>query len=184
MTFNLRLPYDLFLEATMNREKTIKTPIGLIKISAQADALTSVELVGEDVFSSDKEDASDELLEKAASQLTAYFNGESKSFDLPLNWGKMGNFRKRALEETAKIPWGEVITYGELARRAGSPNASRAAGGAVASNPFLIVVPCHRVIGSDLSLHGFSAGSGLKLKQQLLELEGHTITNQKVNFKK
>ena len=168
----------------MHREKTIKTPIGLIKISAQADALTSVELVGEDVFSSDKEDASDELLEKAASQLTAYFNGESKSFDLPLNWGKMGNFRKRALEETAKIPWGEVITYGELARRAGSPNASRAAGGAVASNPFLIVVPCHRVIGSDLSLHGFSAGSGLKLKQKLLEFEGLKVINQKVVLEK
>lgn len=168
----------------MYREKTINTPIGLIKISAQADAMTSVELVGEDVFASGKEDAGDELLENAASQLMAYFNGESKSFDLPLNWGKIGNFRKKALEETAKIPWGEVITYGELARRAGSPNASRAAGGAVASNPFLVVVPCHRVIGSDLSLHGFSAGSGLKLKQILLEFEGLKVINQKVVLEK
>jgi len=88
----------------MNREKTIKTPIGLIKISAQADALTSVELVGEDVFSSDKEDASDELLEKAASQLTAYFNGESKSFDLPLNWEKWATLGKEPSKKRPKSP--------------------------------------------------------------------------------
>ena len=64
--------------------------------------------------------------------------------------------------------------------RAGSYRGARAAGGALAHNPFLIVVPCHRVIGSDGALHGFSAQGGLKLKQKLLELEGHQIINNRV----
>ncbi len=164
----------------MEQEKIINTPIGLMKITANENALTSVGLCDKSSLSEAGETTSSELLEKAALQLQEYFEGKRKTFDLLLDWGKISPFRKKALEETAKIPWGEVIAYGELARRAGNPNASRAAGGAVASNPFLIVVPCHRVVGFDRSLHGFSAGKGLELKQKLLELEGHAILKQKI----
>ena len=84
------------------------------------------------------------------------------------------------MKAAAKILWGVVLTYGELAKAIGQPQASRAVGAALARNPFLIVVPCHRVIGADKALHGFSAEGGIKVKQSLLELEGQRIVNNKV----
>jgi methylated-DNA-[protein]-cysteine S-methyltransferase len=104
-----------------------------------------------------------------ASQLGEYFRGERRRFDLPL--APRGTpFQLATWRALAAIPYGETITYAELARRVGRPGAFRAVGAANGKNPLPIVVPCHRVIGRDGSLTGF--GGGIGTKRALLELEG------------
>lgn len=101
-------------------------------------------------------------------QLEAYFRGELQTFTLELD--ALGTpFQKRVWQELVKIPYGTTISYGELAKRIGNPNASRAVGMANGKNPIAIIVPCHRVIGKDGSLTGF--GGGLDIKAKLLEFE-------------
>jgi methylated-DNA-[protein]-cysteine S-methyltransferase len=101
-------------------------------------------------------------------QLRAYFAGELEDFDLPL--APEGTpFQQKVWSELCKIPYGETISYGGLARRMGNPNASRAVGLANGSNPIPIVIPCHRVIGSNGKLTGY--GGGLPIKEKLLALE-------------
>jgi len=105
---------------------------------------------------------------KALNQLEAYFNGSLKTFDLDLDI-QGTQFQKSVWQELLKIPYGETINYGEMARRIGNPNACRAVGMANGKNPISIIIPCHRVIGKDGSLTGF--GGGMGVKKQLLELE-------------
>jgi methylated-DNA-[protein]-cysteine S-methyltransferase len=106
--------------------------------------------------------------EPAVAQLLEYFAGERREFDLPL--APQGtDFQRSVWTALRKIPYGETLSYGELARRIGNPNASRAVGLANGANPLPIVVPCHRVIGADGSLTGF--GGGLDIKRKLLALE-------------
>jgi len=101
-------------------------------------------------------------------QLRAYFAGELESFSL--NLAPEGTaFQLLVWNELARIPYGETISYGELAERIGNPNASRAVGLANGSNPIAIILPCHRVIGSNGKLTGY--GGGLPIKQHLLALE-------------
>lgn len=107
-------------------------------------------------------------------QLREYLDGKRHALDLDLDLSWVTPFRRRVLSECAAIPRGQVITYAELARRAGSPNGARAAGNVMRTNPIPIVIPCHRVIGSNGSLTGF--GGGLDVKAQLLQLEGARIT--------
>ncbi len=106
---------------------------------------------------------------EAERQLQAYFAGELRRFDLPLHFGGT-DFQNQVWRELGNVPWGETITYGELARRLGRPTASRAVGAANGANPLPIIAPCHRVIGADGSLTGF--GGGLDTKRFLLGLEG------------
>jgi methylated-DNA-[protein]-cysteine S-methyltransferase len=89
-------------------------------------------------------------------------------------------FRARVLHECAKIQFGQVLTYGELADKAGNPKAPRAAGGAMANNPIALIIPCHRVVGSDKGLHGFSSPGGLKTKAILLSHEGVAVENERI----
>jgi methylated-DNA-[protein]-cysteine S-methyltransferase len=101
-------------------------------------------------------------------QLSEYFAGRRREFDLPL--GPHGTeFQRSVWKALTRIPYGETLSYGELARRIGNPRASRAVGLANGANPLPIVVPCHRVIGADGSLTGF--GGGLDIKRKLLALE-------------
>lgn len=107
-------------------------------------------------------------LSEVMRQLRAFFAGELRDFDLKL--APQGPaFHQRVWRELCNIPYGETISYGELARRIGSPNASRAVGRANGSNPIAIVIPCHRVIGSNGKLTGY--GGGLPRKEFLLGLE-------------
>jgi methylated-DNA-[protein]-cysteine S-methyltransferase len=107
-------------------------------------------------------------LKDAVRQLGAYFGGERRRFDLPL--APEGTpFQQRVWQELLTIPYGETISYGELARRIGKPTGSRAVGLANGANPISIVIPCHRVIGSNGNLTGY--GGGLKNKEWLLALE-------------
>jgi methylated-DNA-[protein]-cysteine S-methyltransferase len=109
-------------------------------------------------------------LDDVRRELDEYFAGRRTVFDLPLDLALMKPFAKRILEATARIPFGATSTYGEVAAEAGSPGAARAAGGALGSNPIPIVVPCHRVLARNGTLHGYTGG--LHRKQHLLELEG------------
>jgi methylated-DNA-[protein]-cysteine S-methyltransferase len=106
-------------------------------------------------------------------QLSDYFSGARESFDLPL--APEGTpFQKQVWDELVKIPYGETISYGELARRIGNPKANRAVGLANGSNPIPIIIPCHRVIGSNGKLTGY--GGGLPIKEKLLALEKRQLT--------
>lgn len=120
------------------------------------------------------------LLGEALGQVRDYFIGSCKSFDLPLDLDGQSPFRMKALLECARIPFGHIITYGDLASRAGNPRAARAAGGAMANNPIALVIPCHRVVGSDSGLHGFSSPGGLGTKAILLRHEGILVREEKV----
>ena len=103
-------------------------------------------------------------------QLDGYFALRRQRFDLPIDWSLVRGFASNVLRETARIPFGEVRSYGRVAAEAGSPRAARAAGNALGSNPIPIVVPCHRVLHADGGLGGYSGG--LDRKQYLLALEG------------
>jgi methylated-DNA-[protein]-cysteine S-methyltransferase len=109
-------------------------------------------------------------LEEVRRELDAYFAGGRRAFDVPLDWALIGPFAGRVLKATAEIPYGEVLTYADVAGVAGSPRGSRAAGNALGSNPIPIVIPCHRVLRSGGSLGGY--GGGVERKRWLLELEG------------
>ena len=102
-------------------------------------------------------------------QLEEYFEGTRKRFDVELG-AKGTDFQHTVWRTLVRIPYGETVSYGELARSIGQPQASRAVGLANGANPLPIIVPCHRVIGSNGSLTGF--GGGLDIKRKLLELEG------------
>jgi len=106
---------------------------------------------------------------KVFAQLKEYFNRQRKEFNFPLEI--LGtDFQKKVWDELIKIPYGETISYGELANRMSDKNLMRAVAAANGANPIPIVIPCHRVIGADGSLTGY--GGGLDVKQKLLELEG------------
>ena len=109
-------------------------------------------------------------LDLARRELDEYFEGRRKQFDLDVDLALLANFNRRVLRELARVPYGEVVTYGELAARAARPRAARAVGAVMNRNPLPIVLPCHRVIGANGKLVGY--GGGLERKEALLRLEG------------
>jgi len=107
-----------------------------------------------------------------AERITAFCDGEPISFgDIELQTAGWTPLRQRVMDACREISWGQTVSYGELARRVGRPGAARAVGNFMAQNPFPLVVPCHRVIGSAGNLGGYSAPTGIALKKQLLALE-------------
>jgi methylated-DNA-[protein]-cysteine S-methyltransferase len=109
-------------------------------------------------------------LDDVRRELDEYFEGRRTEFDLPVDWSVTRGFGRRVLRETARIGYGQVRTYTEVATKAGSPRAVRAAGNALGANPVPIVVPCHRVLRIGGNLGGY--GGGLDRKEFLLRLEG------------
>jgi methylated-DNA-[protein]-cysteine S-methyltransferase len=117
------------------------------------------------------EDPGSPLLAEAIRQVEAYFAGERRDFELPLDWSLISGFNRQVLRELAsEVAYGTVVGYGDLARRVGEPRAAQAVGVAMGSNPLPVVVPCHRVVESDGGIGGF--GGGLDTKRKLLALEG------------
>jgi O-6-methylguanine DNA methyltransferase len=104
-----------------------------------------------------------------------YLNGDRTQFDLSVDLSQLSEFQKEVLLTTLEIPHGQIVTYSEIAKRLGNPKAARAVGQALGHNPVPIVIPCHRVIASNGSLGGYSAGSGLESKARLLSLEGASL---------
>jgi len=109
-------------------------------------------------------------LDPVRRQLDEYFEGQRREFELETDLRPLPDFQRLVLEELARVPYGDVTTYGALAGRIGRPRAARAVGGALNRNPVPIVLPCHRVVGSTGSLVGYAGG--LDRKRALLELEG------------
>jgi methylated-DNA-[protein]-cysteine S-methyltransferase len=109
-------------------------------------------------------------LDDVRRELDEYFEGKRTSFDIPIDWRLHDGFGRRVLRATARIPFGKVITYADVAAKAGSPRGYRAAGNALGSNRMPIVVPCHRVVAAGGKIGGYTGG--LERKEYLLELEG------------
>ena len=144
----------------------VETPIGPLGLVASDTALQGVLFDGRRI----RPEGSSPVLAEATRQLDAYFRGELVAFDLALELNG-SEFQRSCWLALASIPYGQTVSYGEQARRLGLGNdAARAVGAANGQNPLPIVLPCHRVIGSDGSLTGF--GGGLDVKRFLLEHEG------------
>jgi methylated-DNA-[protein]-cysteine S-methyltransferase len=157
-------------ERKMQALASLATPIGPIGLAVSAAGLAQVNLSGP-VAPDTSGGPADPALAAAIAQLTEYFAGERQVFDVPLDWSGMGGLRLRVLRALhAEVPYGKTVTYGELAAMAGAPDAARAVGGIMNSNPLPLIVPCHRVVASD-GLGGF--GGGLEMKRWLLTREGY-----------
>lgn len=147
------------------------SPIGRLGLMGEGDELVSLALPYDPVpMIAERETP---VLRETKRQLKAYFAGSLQNFDLPLRLNDTP-FRLKVWEQLRRIPYGQVISYGELARRIGRPGASRAVGGANRHNPIAIIVPCHRVIAADGSLGGYSGNcsGSARIKRALLNLEG------------
>jgi methylated-DNA-[protein]-cysteine S-methyltransferase len=112
-------------------------------------------------------------LDEVRRELDEYFEGRRRRFELALDWTLARGFGRRVLRATAAIPFGETLSYQQVAAKAGSPKGSRAAGNALGANPMPIVVPCHRVLASSGKLGGYTGG--VHRKEALLAIEGHRI---------
>lgn len=145
----------------------IESPLGAIRLSGNGNALTELSFLDE--APTGVTDIEDDILQETARQLTAYFNGQRTSFSVPLEpSGTL--FQQKVWEELLRIPCGATISYRELSIRLGDPLCIRAAAAANGKNPIGILIPCHRVIGSDGSLTGYAGG--LWRKEKILEIEG------------
>lgn len=151
---------------------TMETPIGRLVIKENGTAVTLIQVEkekGEILEASENETL---LLRETKKQLQEYIDGKRKCFDLPLQ--PAGTvFQQKVWQTLRQIPYGETRSYKELAYMIGNPTACRAVGGANNKNPILILIPCHRVVGTDGGLTGFAAG--LPAKKYLLELEQRTF---------
>lgn len=155
----------------------VETPFGVLGIATSARGVVEVNLLGP-VLDDDPSAADPEaqaVAEQAAQQFREYFAGQRREFALPLDCDifTQDSFRARALTALRDVPYGQVVTYGELAEMAGSPRAARVAGSACATNPLGILIPCHRVVPASGGAGSFgSYAGGREMKRWLLELEG------------
>ena len=158
---------------------TVDSPVGAMLVAATPRGLVALGLPNHDPdllladlawrVSPRVLEAPDRL-DRVRRELDEYFAGRRRRFEMPLDWRLIHGFHTAVLRQTARIPYGRVSTYREVATRAGSPLAVRAAGNALATNPIPIVIPCHRVLRTGGGLGGY--GGGLDLKAKLLQLEG------------
>ncbi|HWH32622.1 MAG TPA: methylated-DNA--[protein]-cysteine S-methyltransferase [Egibacteraceae bacterium] len=149
---------------------SMDTPVGRLVLTSDGAGLTGLTMEPQEgrrpVGAAHR---ADDVLREAVSQLDEYFAGRREVFDLPRS-APGTVFQRTVWEELVKVPFGETVSYGELARRIGRPTAVRAVARANATNPLGIVVPCHRVIGGDGTLTGYAGG--LERKRWLLAHEG------------
>lgn len=156
----------------------VDTPIGSLLVAATPVGVVRLAFHGEDPDAflgelaarvSPRVLEAPSRLDRARRELEQYFDGARTGFDLALDWRLTGGFRRRVLDATARIPYGDTGSYRSVAAEAGNPAAVRAAGTALATNPIPVIVPCHRVLRSDGGLGGY--GGGLEIKETLLRLE-------------
>lgn len=164
---------------------SLDSPLGAVWLAATSRGLARVSFGTDELeFTFELERAFGTLpiwdpdaLEPMLRQLDEYFAGDRTVFDLPLDLSRSSEFQRTVLEMVRQVPYGEVQSYGEIAFAVGNPQAARAVGGVMATNPISIVIPCHRIVRSD-GTHGDYAFrtlgvSGATMKESLLRLEGH-----------
>jgi methylated-DNA-[protein]-cysteine S-methyltransferase len=155
------------------------TPLGNLRLAASDLGLVAVEWA-------DSQPNLDSLLQRLgrplevnemklrpyAREVIEYLKGKRRDFDFAIDWDSLKPFQRKAMKAVFKIPYGQIRTYADIAAKIGHPNAPRAVGRANATNPMPLVIPCHRVIGTDGKLHGYGGGNGLPTKTWLLNMEG------------
>lgn len=152
---------------------------GTVAIVAREDQLVRIcfersdELAAEAVRKNypEAERGAQSYITAGLTQLTEYFLGKREVFDLPLGEESLSEFARRVHSELTQVPPGSVISYGELASRAGSPGAAQAVGRVMSSNPFPLVIPCHRVVNADGGIGQYSASHGVITKAWLIDFE-------------
>ena len=145
---------------------TIDTNVGPLTVIANDSGVAC--LLWDDVAHE-----SNDMADKAAEELKAYFEGNLENFTVPFDFSSGTRFQQKVWKAMLDIPFGELVTYNDIAKKLGS--APRAVGGAVGANPIPVLVPCHRVVGSNGSMTGYSGKGGLETKRKLLDLEGIAV---------
>ena len=145
------------------------SPIGTIKIEADDEYITAVYFIDKNsTLNTDVEEVNDSII-ICKKQLQEYFNGIRKCFDIKLKFLKATEFQKKVWKELQKIPYGQTASYKEIAERINNPKGCRAVGNANNKNPIAIIVPCHRIVGSNGKMVGYAGG--IDKKEFLLSLE-------------
>lgn len=157
---------------------TMDSPVGTLLLMATPKGIVRIAFETEnrdDVLGEVAEHVSPRILEAPRRldplrrELDRYFAGKLRDFDVPIDWSLTGDFARRVLRRTARIPYGSVASYGDVAMDVGTPRGARAVGNALGSNPIPVVVPCHRVVRTSGAIGGY--GGGLPRKRWLLALE-------------
>ena len=151
------------------------SPLGEVTVVADDDWLTELHLPGDNGVVPANATEGGPTVDRTAAQLAEWFAGEREHFDLPL--APVGTaFQRRVWAALVAVPYGETATYGDIATAIGQPTATRAVGAANGRNPIPLIIPCHRVIGTDGSLVGYSGGGGIDTKRYLLDFERGVLT--------
>ena len=145
---------------------TFGSPVGHINLTADGETIVELTMAKTPGPNSGKA----KVLKEAEKQLSEYFKGKRKEFTFSFE-ARGTSFQQSVWNEIARIPFGEVLSYADIAREIGKPKASRAVGGAVGSNPIPLLIGCHRVLGASGKITGYSGGEGIPTKRWLLKLE-------------
>jgi methylated-DNA-[protein]-cysteine S-methyltransferase len=151
---------------------TLGTPLGTLTLEASDRGLSGIRFPNRPSRGIEGKLTSNSVIKLAKRELKAYFARQLKAFSVPLDWHGTA-FQESVWQALTAIPYGETVSYADIARAIGRPQSARPTGGAVGRNPIPIIVPCHRVIGSDHTLTGFTGG--LNIKVTLLGLEGREV---------
>ncbi len=159
------------------------TPLGDLRLVASDLGLVAVEWAGSqsqlDAYLARLKrtvERNPAVLKPYLQEVLAYTKGKLRQFSFQIDWETLRPFQKKAMQAVYAIPYGETRTYAEIAGQIGHPNAPRAVGRANATNPMPLVIPCHRLIGTDGKLHGYGGGQGLQTKEWLLKMEGAILS--------
>ena len=150
---------------------TLAAPVGLLYLEATQQGLSALRFPYRTPGTTART-RNHPVITEAKQQLSAYFTGKLETFSVPLDWHGTA-FQESVWFALTAIPYGDTVTYADVARAIGRPSSARPVGGAVGKNPLPIIVPCHRVIGTDQTLTGFTCGLDIKIR--LLQLEGREI---------
>ena len=149
------------------------SPHGICRVSSESQSITQFAEEVEEIYPSMEIIFNNDLISELITKLDDYFSGGRHNIDFPLDLNSMTPFGKRVLIACSKVGYGETLSYGELALRAGSPRASRAVGTVMSKNPLPIVIPCHRVISASGKIGGYTGG--LHKKRLLMSIEGIAV---------
>ena len=157
-----------------SHQHSFNSPIGRIHLTEEGGAIIGLTWVSRETSTLHSDNAITDLLAEAERQIHAYFAKERRDFDLPLAFNRGSAFEQSVWRAMQEIPFGTVWTYGDIADHVGG--VARAVGGACGSNPIPLIIPCHRVVGSNGKLTGFSGDGGIATKQRLLDHESDQLS--------